>query len=253
MTGLNLLMLRLTFMLTILGCGVTPAQSQSSPPSAVPTSPPESVPLDGSVGDVNPLSTSLRHIPRDMRVPSGFSQVLTVPGHPELLMRVDGGIYAVFPRSEYTPGRRGPIPVIPANTVFYIGAPPAPPPKAAPPAAMTAASRQSGPASNRPAADTNFHQIDAQIDNEVESTLAGRRLNTHANLPRDRVRTQAAESSAVAENLEEADAPLMYEHPGPVTIATDAAYRINRLQLLLQRAARAEMKAAAEHSAKIAE
>src|SRR6185503_15575203 len=79
---------------------------------------------DQTVEDVNPLSTSLRQMHSDLRQPTGFQNVYHVPGHDDLLMRVNGGIYAVFPESEYTVNRKGKtVPVIPAGTVFYIGLP----------------------------------------------------------------------------------------------------------------------------------
>lgn len=80
-------------------------------------------PIEERVGDVGPLSTSLREIYPGLAVPSGFQQVYRVPGRDDVLMRLDGGVVAVFPRSEYERTDSGVVPVVPAGTVFYIGLP----------------------------------------------------------------------------------------------------------------------------------
>ena len=80
-------------------------------------------PLDQTVEDTSPLSRSLRHIERGLREPSAFDQVYRVPDRDDLLMRIEGGMYALFPQSMYTQGRNGTLPVIPAGTVFHIGYP----------------------------------------------------------------------------------------------------------------------------------
>lgn len=89
--------------------------------------------VDPGVGDVGPLGISTRSLPVDLRSPSGFDRVYRVPGSSrgvggfattpvgERLARVDGGITAVFDRSEYVQTKKGIRPVFPANTVFYIG------------------------------------------------------------------------------------------------------------------------------------
>lgn len=89
--------------------------------------------VDPGVGDLGPLGVSTRSLPVDLRSPSGFDRVYRVPGSTrgvgaftttpagERLARVDGGITAVFDRSEYIQTKKGIRPVFPANTVFYIG------------------------------------------------------------------------------------------------------------------------------------
>jgi len=80
-------------------------------------------PVDPTVEDTGPLSISLRELQVDLRGPVGFEHIYRVPGHEDdLYMRVDGGLLAVFPQSVYTDTRWGPVPIIPNNTVFYIGA-----------------------------------------------------------------------------------------------------------------------------------
>jgi hypothetical protein len=79
--------------------------------------------IDQAVADINPLGTSLRNLQVDLRQPTGFANVYEVPGRPDLRMRINGGIFAIFPFSTYAQSRRGTVPLIPANTVFFIGEP----------------------------------------------------------------------------------------------------------------------------------
>jgi len=81
-------------------------------------------PVEAGVADVGPLSESLRAV--DVRVelgnPTGFGRVYEVPGRPGQYMRIDGGLWAVFPQSVYVRDRKGnEVPEIPPGTEFYIG------------------------------------------------------------------------------------------------------------------------------------
>jgi hypothetical protein len=78
-------------------------------------------PIEQGVADVTPLSESLRMLELNLQEPIGFADVYHVPGRPDWLMRVSGGLFAVFPQSVYSSTEAGVMPVIPNNTVFYIG------------------------------------------------------------------------------------------------------------------------------------
>lgn len=82
--------------------------------------------VDQTIADVDPLATSLRVVDFevDLRQDIDFQHVYTVPGQPGMLMRRQGGLVAIFDRSDYVPTWFGPVPIIPANTVFHIGGPP---------------------------------------------------------------------------------------------------------------------------------
>lgn len=80
--------------------------------------------VDAGHADVSPLDTSLRQVSTDLRVDDNFQGVFEVPGNADQMMRSAGGINAVFSRSDYVATGGGLMPVIPAGTVFYIGAPP---------------------------------------------------------------------------------------------------------------------------------
>jgi len=82
-------------------------------------------PVDQRFQDLNPLATSLRSLPTDLRQPSNFDRVYRVrtPGgaQDEQFARVSGALTALFPRSEYTQTKRGTRADVPAGTIFYIG------------------------------------------------------------------------------------------------------------------------------------
>jgi len=102
------------------------------------------VPVEQNVADIGPLNTSLRMAPADLRIPLEFDRVYRVPGSSRginvpaslapsgrqdgsRLARISGAITAVFPSSDYTQTKKnGIVPVVPAGTVFYIGAMPRP-------------------------------------------------------------------------------------------------------------------------------
>lgn len=103
--------------LTLAGCVIAPvARAQPTPPVR---------PIDAGVADVGPLAQSLRITPIDLRKPTRFDAVYPAQG--DQLMRIDGGLRAVFPRSVYRASPRGAVAMIPPGTVFYIGDPPATP------------------------------------------------------------------------------------------------------------------------------
>jgi hypothetical protein len=79
------------------------------------------------VGDIGPSSVDTRIAPPDLRQPVGFEGVYRVgtptPGALDArpLVRISGATLALFPRSAYMVTRDGPLPQIPAGTVFYLG------------------------------------------------------------------------------------------------------------------------------------
>lgn len=84
--------------------------------------------VDQGVGDLNPLQTSNRLVPQDLRQPTGWDRVYRLSGDPMknngsgLFARIDGGITAVFPWSTYAVSRKGDlVPRVPPGTTYYIG------------------------------------------------------------------------------------------------------------------------------------
>lgn len=89
-------------------------------------------PVDQTVGDVGPLEMSLRNISQGIEMPMGFFKVYETPVSPENMksstgiperrfMRANGGLVALYNRSQYTPTEEGIIPEIPDSTVWVIG------------------------------------------------------------------------------------------------------------------------------------
>lgn len=89
------------------------------------TSPPRRV--EPGTQDVGPLRTSNRLVPLDLRAPMRFEGVYEFErrdrfGRTEKwYARSDGGLTAIFPRSEYTLRNGRPLAEIPAGTVWLIG------------------------------------------------------------------------------------------------------------------------------------
>ena len=67
------------------------------------------------------------HIPMaDLGIPDAWDRLYRMTGqHGDLFARRNGALTAVFPRSDYVRGRDGVVSVVPPNTVYVIGEPPA--------------------------------------------------------------------------------------------------------------------------------
>ena len=106
-----------------------PSPARGTPQSArhttVQTSPlrPKLELLDQGIEDRGGIEKSFRLMPLDLRVPSGFQQVYRVPGSDDLVMRGNGALFAVFPRSLYRRTVIGALPVAPADLHYSIGMP----------------------------------------------------------------------------------------------------------------------------------
>jgi hypothetical protein len=117
---------RLLIALALLAPGTVAAQQTSV----------DLEPVDQAIEDVSVLSMSLRQVEPGLGQPNDFSRVYRVRGRPDRFMRVQGGLYAVFPESVYGTNKEGQLQaVVPNDTVFYIGRPSLlnlEPPRAAP-------------------------------------------------------------------------------------------------------------------------
>jgi len=79
--------------------------------------------IDQGTADRGGLMTSFRLMPLDMRLPTGFTDVYRVPGSDDKMMRGNGALFAVFPKSVYRRTAIGMIPIAPAGVVYHIGMP----------------------------------------------------------------------------------------------------------------------------------
>lgn len=84
--------------------------------------------VDQGTADMGPLAQSARLSRVDLRMPMGFDRVYRVQsetigeGAPARYARVSGALIAIFPRSEYQMTERGTSIMVPAGTVYAIGA-----------------------------------------------------------------------------------------------------------------------------------
>ncbi len=93
--------------------------------TATAQTPSQLVPVDQRIEDVSPLGLSLREMQPTLREPNSFQELYRFRGDDENLVRVQGGLYLVFQRSIYGSDKKGNVfPLVPPNTVFYIGPPP---------------------------------------------------------------------------------------------------------------------------------
>ncbi len=175
-------------------------------------------PLDQRVEDTSPLSRSLRTIERGLSVPTGFNQVYRFPGQEDLYMRINGGIHAVFPQSVYSSGRNGPVPLIPAGTIFYIGRPDL---------GSTSQADPSAPQDEGRVGEDRYGRLNLRLYPERTGQAEQRRISRSAvTVPFPSLdRRQPREGSAVV------------NHSNASTIVTDAHYRENRIRELMQSAA----------------
>lgn len=79
--------------------------------------------LEAGVEDRGGIEKSFRVLPVDLRLPTGFTGVFRVPGREDLMMRGNGALFAVFPRSQYRRFGNGVLPVTPADVHYSIGMP----------------------------------------------------------------------------------------------------------------------------------
>lgn len=117
-------MIGIAAMLSLIALAAPPAADVGHR-TTVQTSPirPELEVIEQGVEDRGGFEKSLRVLPLDMRVPTGFQQVYRVPGKDDMLMRGNGALFAVFPRSIYQRTPIGTIPLAPADVHFSIGMP----------------------------------------------------------------------------------------------------------------------------------
>jgi len=207
-----------------------PADSVGSP--NMPWSPPRLVPLEQGVEDRSSLDESLRIQQVDLSVPGGFRQVYHVPGRNDLLMRVNGGMYAVFPESFYRRGKGGVTALIPPGTVFYIGEPPTDLPlvpgaiNAAPPPMIPLRNQISSRVNSKwdrrvPAEHAGVVRMDGEIDPDAPVGAGGRDSGAPPPPP------------VPVPRIPRLSAPVIR------TVATDEGFRMRRLSELLDRAAEA--------------
>jgi len=81
--------------------------------------------VEAGFDDLGLLSRSSRIPMADLRRPDAWDRVYRMTAERgDLFARRNGGLTAVFPRSDYILGRDGEVAVVPADTIYVIGDPP---------------------------------------------------------------------------------------------------------------------------------
>jgi hypothetical protein len=81
------------------------------------------VPIDQGVVDQSATATSLRVAPVELSQSTNFQRLFGVAGRPDLLVRSQGGMFAVFEQSSYRNYKGSTVIQWPSGTVYYIGQP----------------------------------------------------------------------------------------------------------------------------------
>ena len=84
--------------------------------------PVELIPVDAGVEDRGALSTSLFVEQKDLRQNQSFERLYKVEGSEDVYVRKAGGLKAIFRSSQYVNIYGREVPIVPAGTVYVIGA-----------------------------------------------------------------------------------------------------------------------------------
>ena len=205
-------------------------------------------PIDQGIEDRSVLSESLRQVETGLGQPNDFSQLYRLPGQ-DRFVRIQGALYAVFPESAYGSGG---VPLIPPDTIFYIGR--------LPDLDAPASAAQFDNEARRPLRHHPFVELGAGFD-EIEKMMSGA---LPSDMQRARNIAEVAERTISARiDLRVASGPLDSSvtnrvtprphlapprtteprpRPEARTIVTDAEYRAQRLRGLMRRAATASLR-----------
>lgn len=95
----------------------------AAPALAQQTKPGDLVPVEPGTVDVSATQTTLRVMPVELNESTNFLRLYGVAGRPDLLVRSQGGMYAVFDQGQYVSWKGMGLPVWPSGTQFFIGRP----------------------------------------------------------------------------------------------------------------------------------
>jgi hypothetical protein len=196
---------------------------------------PPGEPIEPGIEDRGPLSESLRIIQPGLAQPQHFEQIYRIIGpEGEMLMRASGGLYAVFPRSDYAFTEQGPLATVPPGTVFYIGSlPPQYLPK-----------RQLGPLpEDLIVAERLDGRSGLPIDTQIDVESEGLPYERH---PLGRLAVRAIIPPTWPDPHSPGDGA---DSSASQTIVNDEAYRAQRVRELMSMAAAAENERQAREAA----
>jgi hypothetical protein len=176
-------------------------------------------PVEQAIGDVSPLSLSIRRVEPGLAQGANFDQVFR---YGDGYLRVQGGLYAVFDNSVYARDKsKGKLnAVVPPGTMYYIGPPPEPPAVELPP-----------PSPDR---------VDGRVDGRLESRLPPGLTSGLLDARAPQREPPAPPPGPVADAQAHAGPPA---EPG--AIIANPEYRALRIRMMMRRAAQEHRAAAA--------
>ena len=189
------------------------------------------VPVDQTVADLTAISTSLQKVEFGLGAPSAFSQLYRVGGESGMLLRADGGLYALFHESVYANYQGEAIPLVPAGTQFYIGR-----------AALEAALQGPFPARDEPEGRIAPTRVQAMIAPPLIDTTSRAAARRTPSLENQELLQAAPAQPQYDEQRRSLNVPALPQaepESGAMSIVTDAIYRRARVHFLLQQAAAA--------------
>ncbi|MBY0112162.1 MAG: hypothetical protein K2Y21_05030 [Phycisphaerales bacterium] len=199
---------------------------RSSPARSVRDVEPTLKPVEPGVGDVGPLSGSGRVMPKDLRQPANFDRVYEVEmDGKKYFVRAHGGVYAVFPRSDYVQTRHGVVPIVPAGTTFHLGGLPKAKQDSSDAENSSAPASAASPKPARP----------MRQDQAAPSNLAPNAESAQAQ-PASGTKGHAARRSSDISSEDSALTAGVAPGPAADSIWTSDFYRIRRSSALLDRA-----------------
>ena len=201
-------MSRMSLIVT-LALAIAVAPSDLSGQDGTPVKTAELVPVDQTVADHNPLSTSLRIGNPGLDEPNDFSELFRLPGPDGRLIRAQGGLYAIFDQSVYTTDKEGDVRAgISAGTLFHIGRPTATTP-------------------TRPMHSAAPHRL--LVDHRLKYRMPPATVGEAREAAADRRRDWAFKP----QDLTDPEEAWSADPDDDPTIATDPAYRAVRLRSIL--------------------
>ncbi len=177
-------------------------------------------PVEQAIGDVSPLSLSIRRVEPGLAQGANFDQVFR---HGDGYLRVQGGLYAVFDNSVYARDskRQGKLnALVPPGTMYFIGPPPEPP-----------VVEPSPPSPDR---------VDGRVDLRWESRVAPELTLGLIDARAPEREPPPAPPGPVPDAAVDAGPPAK-----PGAIIADAEYRALRIRMMMRRAAQEHRAAAA--------
>lgn len=180
-------------------------------------------PVQPGVADTDPLGESLRRLSPSLRIDNNFEHVyrLDPTDRNSPFFRRAGGLYAVFPHSQYVLTREGVVAAVPPGTVYHFGRPETR-------TAATASASDSGSISGGRLRDSGASDL-RYVGRQSQSVITPDRLDRTAAAMRER---EAAENLPIDGFGADEPTGLLTRREG---VMSDESYRARRLAQIVAR------------------